>query len=121
LETFEITLQFPDLESCADFQTSVSQSELEHDDFGIALADSQFNFDNNAISLVVTFFQHGGLGVIAAVATLLKVLLNKPSPRHMPAKGRFVHIATKGGEVDINTNMSATEIRDLLNAKIFRK
>jgi hypothetical protein len=121
LESFEITLQFPDIESCAEFHNNISKVKLEHDDFDIALPDSKFNFDNDTISLVVTFVQHGGLEAVAAVATLLKVLFDKPSPRRGVAKDRFVHIATKRGKIDIDTNMPATEIRDLLNANIFRK
>jgi hypothetical protein len=121
VKSFEMTLRFPDIESCAEFHNNISQAKLEYDDFDIALPDSKFNFDNNTISLVVTFVQHGGLEAVAAVATLLKVLFDKSSPRRGAAKGRFVHIATKRGEVDIDTNMPATEIRDLLNANIFRK
>jgi hypothetical protein len=121
VESFEITLQFPDIESCAEFYKNASEAKLEHDDFDIALPDLNLNFDNNVISLVVTFVQHGGLQTVTAVATLLKVLFDKLSPHDSHPKGRFVHIATKRGKIDINTNMTAAQIRDLLNANIFRK
>ena len=121
MERFEIALQFPDIESCAEFYKNASKAELEHEDFSIALPDSNFNFDNNVISLVVSFVHHSGLQTITSVATLFKMLFDKLSSHDDIPKSRVVHIATKRGAVDITTNMSAAEIRELLNAKIFRK
>jgi hypothetical protein len=119
MERFEMTLEFPDVESCGEFYKNASKENLEHEDFSIALPDSGFNFDNHLISLVFTFFQSHGPQTLTAVAVLLKTILDKIKPPKDPK--RAVRIKTKWGRFEIYMNMSAHEIREVLNASVFRK
>ncbi len=122
MNSFELTLKFLDQGSCTDFHNKLSQSELEQDTFDIALPDSRFNFDNDTLSIVVTFVQHGGLEAVANVAALFKAVLDHIPPPKSADPVQVIRITTKAGdEIEISSDMSTEQILELMNAYTFRK
>jgi hypothetical protein len=120
VDRFELTFAFLDRTDCGIFYDGLSAQELEQDEFDVALPDPKFNLDNDTLSAIVTFVQHGGLQAVAGVAGLLKAAIDH-IPRPKSSEKKVVIKSIAGEEVEIHGDMTAEEIRDLLNDKIFRR
>jgi hypothetical protein len=132
LESFQIDLEFPSVDTCTEFSTSISKSAereefIEQEQFSVALPDSKFNHDSQFYSFLVTFVAHDGLEAVTAFGKLLIFTLEHmwvSRPKHhedelpMP---RYAIVKTPNGDFEVDTNMNPDELRDLLNAKIFHQ
>lgn len=118
MDSHDLTFQFADRNDCAAFASGLSAQELEQAEFDVAIPGATFNLDSDTYSAVVTFVQHGGLQAVAGLAGLLKVALDF-IPRQKASEKKVMIKSNNGGEVEITGDMSAEEVRGLLNDKFF--
>lgn len=114
---FQVTFAFSDAKSCADFQHTLLTNNLQQESFDISIPDRKIEFGNELLTLLVTFYDGGGLEALGALASLLKTILDKT----FSGKRKYFKIYYNKNEANIHTNMSADEIKEVLNAKIFQE
>jgi hypothetical protein len=120
MDKLHLSLVFDNTTTCQHFHRELSRAPLENDEFAIALPESGFNYDNAALSLLVDFYRHGGLQAVAALATLLKTILEKVAAKQKPPQPTRIQVIKNGRKAVIEGTMSIKETIEVLNALLSR-
>ena len=67
-----VTLAFPDATICGRFATEIERADLRGQSFSLALPERKLNMDNEFLTILVTFIEHGGLEATAAFLHLAR-------------------------------------------------
>lgn len=77
MKDFNISLEFEDVNSCTAFRVALEQTQLTDQPFRVALPGERLNYDNEFLTLILSFIEHDGLTAVAAFLELMREILKQ--------------------------------------------